>query len=423
MGLTVADLKGKTVAMAVSGGLDSCTITKWLSLQCVRVYCFTADLGQPDEPDLEVVRKRMLACGAADAFIIDAKPEIARAGMKVVQYHARYEGGYFNTTGIARHITVKKLLPEIIKMGIHIFGHGATGRGNDQVRFELAPNMLFPEISVFAPWRKSIFIKELGGRKEMIHFCREVHNLPIVATLEKPYSTDPNMLGLTHEAGELEKLTTPAYFVEPGMGVYPWNASDKSEYVTIVFENGIPVKLVINGNEIYLNDLVTILQKANEVGGRNGIHIGLHVVENRFVGIKSRGVYEAPGLEILDKCFQFLLQTILDRRARRFYDEISVRLAEQIYQGYWFDPASQMLRAALNPILKLVSGTVTVRLYKGNIFFTSITDVPHSLYSEINSSMEKIGSFNHEDSEGFLHVLSVSAKALSTAGQIDIEEE
>ena len=409
--MTVDQLKGKTVGAAVSGGLDSCTITRWLVDNGVNVVCFTADLGQPDEENMDEICERMLACGAQEAVMIDAKDELAMAGIKVIQSQAKYEGGYWNTTGIARHITVEALLPEMEKRGINILSHGCTGRGNDQVRFQIATNMLNPNFEVYAPWRDPAFLEHFGGRKEMIDFCN-AHGLPIRATHEKPYSTDANMLGLTHEAGRLESLKTPAGFITPGMGVHPKDAPDDVEHFTVTFDRGIPVE--VNGSPVIP---FQALAEANRIAGRNGVGIGIHTVENRFVGIKSRGVYESPGMELLGRCYEFLLQLILDRRARRVFEQVSVVVAEQIYQGYWFDTATQSMLASIEPFTRMASGDLTVALYKGNIAFHSAGGVMHSLYSEETSSMEAIGDFNHADSEGLLSVLGVSAKALSAAGQ------
>ena len=411
--MNIHQLKGQTVGAAVSGGLDSCTITKWLVDNGVNVVCLTADLGQPDERDVDEIKGRMLACGAQEAVIVDAKDALAEEGLKLIQCQAKYEGGYWNTTGIARHVTVKALLPEMEKRGISILTHGATGRGNDQVRFQLATNMLNPHFSVYAPWRDAEFLKHFGGRKEMIDFCQE-HGLPITATHEKPYSTDANLLGLTHEAGRLESLKTPAGFITPGMGVHPKDAPDDVEHFSVTFARGIPVE--INGSPC--TPLMSLVE-ANRIGGRNGVGIGIHTVENRFVGIKSRGVYESPGMELLGRCYEFLLQLILDRRARRHYDGVADTIAEQIYQGYWFDAGTQSMLGSIETLTRLASGTITVALYKGNVAFYAATGVPHSLYSEETASMEDIGDFDHADSEGFLAVLGVGARASAIAGQIE----
>ncbi len=410
--MDIHDLKGKTVGTAVSGGLDSCTITRWLTDEGVKVVCFTADLAQPDEKNIDDIRHRMLACGAEDFVLVDARESLAEAGLRVIQAQAYYEGRYWNTTGIARYVTVAALIPEMKEKGIQILSHGATGRGNDQVRFQLATNMLAPEFEVYAPWRDEAFLNRFSGRGEMIDFCEE-RGLPITASREKPYSTDANLLGLTHEAGILESLKTPAHFIEPGMGRHELSAPDEPEEFIVRFERGRPVQ--INGQPITVLDAFLY---ANAIGGRHGIGIGIHTVENRFVGIKSRGVYESPGMELLGTCYEMLLQLILDRRAREVFETLSCLVAKQIYQGYWFDLATQMALQAIERTTELATGTIAVSLHKGNISFVAAGGAPHSLYSEETASMEAIGDFNHADSEGFLQVLGVSARALAAAGQI-----
>ena len=415
--MNIDQLKGKTIGAAVSGGLDSCTMTRWLVNNGVKVVCFSADLAQPDEKDINDVRHRMLASGADEAVIVDAKDALAEAGLKLIQTQSKYEGGYWNTTGIARHITVQAILPELRKRQINILSHGSTGRGNDQVRFQLATNMLNPNIQVYAPWRDQKFLDCFGGRREMINFCQQ-NGLPITATHEKPYSTDANLLGLTHEAGRLESLETPASFITPGMGFHPQDAPEDVEYFTVSFDQGIPIE--VNGSPV---TPLAAIDQANRIGGRNAVGIGTHVVENRFVGIKSRGVYESPGMELIGKCYEYLLQLVLDRRARRVFDQVSKQIAEQVYEGYWFAPVTQSLLGSIEPFTKLASGEITVSLYKGNVSFHSATGSPHSLYSEKTASMEAIGDFNHVDSEGFLAVLGIGARALSVAGQTIVNAE
>lgn len=410
--MNVKDLKGKTVAFAASGGLDSCTITRWLTDEGVKVACFTADMAQPDETDFDTIRTRMLACGAIDFVRVPLHQAIAEAGLAAIQAQACYEGRYWNTTGIGRHVIVSGMIPEMQKRGIKILSHGATGRGNDQVRFQLVPNMLAPEIQVYAPWRDPIFLARFRGRSEMIDYCQE-RQLPIKATKDQPYSTDANLLGLTHEAGKLESLETPPTFITPGMGVLAINAPDKPETFSVRFVRGRPE--TINGDKV---DAYQAILRANQIGGRNGVGIATHLVENRFVGLKSRGVYEAPGMELLGTCYSYLLQLVLDRRARELFDQLSLVIAKQIYQGYGYDLASRMAGEALRQVSELITGTVTVKLFKGHVIFESTVDVPHSLYSEANASMEAIGEFDHADSEGFLRVLSVSARALAASNQV-----
>lgn len=409
--MNVSDLKGQTIAFAASGGLDSCTITHWLTAQGVKVVAVTADLAQPDESDFGAIEKRMRAAGAVDFIAVKLHREIAEAGIAVIQAQACYEGRYWNTTGIARHVTTAGLLPEVHKRGIKIWSHGATGRGNDQVRFQLITNMLMPEMDVYAPWRDQAFLDRFGGRQQMIAYC-EQHGIPITATRDKPYSTDANLLGLTHEGGKLESLDVGAKLVTPGMGVWAEAAPDAAEQVTIRFAAGVPV--AINHKPV---EPFAAMSEANRIGGRHGVGIGLHLVENRFIGVKSRGVYEAPGMELLGTAFALLLQLVADRRARELYDQMSLLIAKQIYQGYWNDVATGMARAAIAPLVQLVTGTVTLSLYKGGITFVSAQDVPHSLFSN-DGSMEQEGNFDHKDSEGFLRVLAVNARALAQTGQI-----
>ncbi len=404
------ELKNKNieiVAGAVSGGLDSCTVTHWLSSKGFTIHCFTVDLGQPDEESLDAVKDRMIGCGAKEASTVPGQEALAQAGLKVIQAQARYEGGYWNTTGIARPITVEAMLPELQKRSIGVLFHGATGRGNDQVRFHLASNVLDPSIEVYAPWRDPEFVSQFPGRIEMIDYC-EANQLPIKPSKESRYSTDANFLGLTHEAGDLEDVNIAPGFVEPGMGVWPWDAPDQQEVVSVRWEEGVPVAL--NGQKL---GLVSMFQQANKTAGKHGVGIGVHVVENRFVGVKSRGLYEAPAMELLGQSYEYLLQFVLDRRARELFDQLSKTISLQIYQGYWLDLATTSALAGLEPMRRLATGTITMRLYKGGIFFETAEDtpeaMPHSLYTD-DSSMEAGGSYDHVDAEGFLKVLGVSAK-------------
>src|SRR5688572_11334460 len=214
--MRVQELKGKRLGGLVSGGLDSCTITHWLSSHGAEPHCFTVDLGQPDEPDLNAVTDRMLKCGAKTATILPGQDPLAEAGLQVIQSQATYEGGYWNTTAIARYVTTRLAIEALQKQNLEILFHGATGRGNDQVRFQLATNMLAPSMTVYAPWRDPTMLDTFGGRKEMVEYAA-TYNLPLKpgTSVEKIYSTDANMLGLTHEAGQLEALETPATLVTP----------------------------------------------------------------------------------------------------------------------------------------------------------------------------------------------------------------
>jgi argininosuccinate synthase len=409
----VHDLRGATVAFCASGGLDSCTITHWLTEQGVEVVSYTADLGQTDESDLEVVVRRMRDCGAVEAHVVPLRREMGDIGLTAIQAQARYEGGYWNTTPLARYVTVRGILPLLLERGIGVLSHGATGRGNDQVRFQLITNMLAPTVEVYAPWRDQSFLDAFGGRDEMIAYCVD-RGLPIKPPSTSRYSTDANLLGLTHEAGELEALTTPAAFVEPEMGIRPVDAPDTPERVVIHFDKGRPTRV----GEVSVTDAEHAVLVANAVAGRHGVGIGLHLVENRFVGTKSRGVYEAPGMELLGTAYALLLQTVLDRRARRLFDFCSAYLAEQLYQAYGEDLGSSLAQDVFAGVAELATGTVAVDLFKGTVGFVSLTDVPHSVYVEEDASMNRSEGFDHKDSEGFVRVLGVGARAASRRGQI-----
>jgi argininosuccinate synthase len=411
--VNVQDLRGKTVAFCASGGLDSCTVTHWLAEHGVSVVAYTADLGQTDEDDLGTVAERMRACGAAEAHVLPLRAEMAEAGLLAVQAQARYEGGYWNTTPLARYVTVQGVVPAALASGVSVVSHGSTGRGNDQVRFQLATNMLAPGLQVYAPWRDQAFLDAFGGREEMIRYCTE-RGLPIRPPSRSKYSTDANLLGLTHEAGELEHLTTPAAFVEPEMGVRPTEAPDVPERVTIRFEAGRPVAVGATA----VADAEQAFAAANAIGGRHGVGINLHLVENRFVGVKSRGVYEAPGMELLGAAYALLLQLVLDRRARRLFDANASFLAEQLYQGYGEDLASRLAGDMARSVAALVTGTVTVECYKGMVGFVSAEDVPHGLYDEEAASMGRSDAFDHKDSEGFVRVLGVGARVSARRGQV-----
>ena len=377
--MNVAELKGKTIAFLASGGLDSCTITHWLTQNGVKVACFTGDMAQPDETDFGAIEKRMRTCGAVDFVALPLQKEIAEAGLQGIQAQACYESRYWNVTGLGRQVITAGALPEVKKRGIGVLAHGATGRGNDQVRFQLIANMLEPSIEVYAPWRDQSFLDRFGGRIAMIDYC-EQHGLPIKASREKPYSTDANLLGLTHEGGQLESLQTPASLVTPEMGVWAQDAPDQAEKFVVRFERGRPV--AINGEPV---DVLQAFLRANKIGAKHGVGIGLHMVENRFVGVKSRGVYEQPGMELLGTCYGLLLQLVLDRRAREVFDGFSAVVAKQVYQGYSNDLASRMIRQAVAEVSALATGTITVSLYKGTISYVAANDAPHSLFSNDGS--------------------------------------
>jgi argininosuccinate synthase len=408
--MILADLKKEYVGLCVSGGLDSRTIARKLTESGVRVLAFCADLGQPDEQNIEDVRARMAPCGV-ETVIVDLKAEMAEACFQVLEAQAMYDGGYWNSTGIARAVTVRGVLPEMKKRGCTVLAHGATGRGNDQMRFERYTNVLDPSMKVYAPWRDPALLKEFPGRTQMAEFLAS-RGIPAPVGGKKKYSTDANLAGLSHEAEDLESLETPMTIVTPTMGVWPFQAPDTVETVRIHFENGRPVRL----NDEALSP-VAMMQSANRIAGRNGIGMK-HALENRIVGTKSRGVYEAPGMEMLGTALRYLYQAILDRRSTTLFHQLSRLVAEQIYDGRYFDPVTQAARAAIAVFSRHATGVVTLGLYKGNILFQSLSDCAASLYNEADSSMEASEGLNPVSSQGFAEIQSVEARALARAGQI-----
>jgi argininosuccinate synthase len=410
MAMTVTDLKGLTVGACVSGGLDSRTISKVLIEAGVKVIGFSADLGQPDEKNINDIKKRMAPCGVK-TIIVDLKKEMAEACFEVVEAQAMYDGGYWNSTGIARAVTVRGLLPEMQKHGCTVLVHGATGRGNDQMRFERYTNVLAPTMKVYSPWRDAALLKLFPGRTQMVEFLAKYGIEAFVGT-KKKYSTDANLAGLSHEAEDLESLETSMLIVAPTMGVWPKEAPDKIEKFKVCFEKGRAVK--INGKDV---TPIQAMQLVNKIAGRNGIGMK-HALENRIIGTKSRGVYEAPGMELLGTCLRYVYQTTMDRRAGLLFGQLSKLVADQIYDGRYYDPVTQAARAAIATFSKHATATVEVGLYKGNIFFNALTDCKASIYNEADSSMEASNGLNPVSSQGFAEIQSVEAFMLAKAGQI-----
>ncbi|MCA1809402.1 MAG: argininosuccinate synthase [Kiritimatiellia bacterium] len=408
--MTIDELAGEKIGMCVSGGLDSRTIARKLTDTGIKVVCFSADLAQPDETDIRNVARKMAPCGV-HTTIIDLKKEMAEACFEVLKAQAMYDGGYWNSTGIARAVTVRGLLPAMRKQGCTVLAHGATGRGNDQVRFERYTNALAPDMRVYAPWRDPVMLKEFPGRKQMAAYLKRM-KIQAFAGGRKKYSTDANLAGLSHEAEDLESLSTPCTIVEPTMGVWPQSAPNRPEKFRVRFEQARAV--TVNGRRL---KPLEAMRLANKIGGKHGIGMK-HALENRIIGTKSRGVYEAPGMELLGQCLAFVYQAVLDRRAAQLFRELSVLVAGQIYDGRYYEPAARAALAAIDTLAAHATGNVEVTLYKGNIHFSSLTDCPGSLYNPDDSSMEESKGLNPVSSQGYLEVQSVEARSMARAGQI-----
>lgn len=410
--MRIEQLKGHKVGICVSGGLDSKTVTTRLKKAGVDVLCFTANLAQPDEKDVDDIKHKMAPTGA-ETVIVDLRREMAEAAFMALRAQATYDGGYWNTTGLGRAVTVRGLLGAMRERGCTVLAHGATGRGNDQLRFERYTNVLAPDMKVYAPWRDPALLGEFPGRKEMATYLT-AQGIEAAVGPKKRYSTDANLAGLSHEAEDLESIETPCTIVQPIMGVWPEQAPDKLERVTMRFEKGRCVGL--NGKTL---DALGVMLEANQIGGRNGVWMR-NALENRVIGTKSRGVYEAPGMEVLGAGLRAVYQAVLDRRATRLFYDLSRIVADHIYDGRLFDPTVRAALAAIDALAEAATGTVELGLYKGNLYFHSLKDCPASLYNEADASMEKSEGLNPVSSQGYVEIQSVEAKALARAGQIKL---
>lgn len=408
--MIIDEIKNEKLGICVSGGLDSKTVARKLVDAGADVMCFSADLAQPDEEDINNVARKMAPCGV-ETVIVDLKEQMADACITMIKAQATYDGGYWNSTGIARAVTVQGLIPVMKKHGRTVLVHGATGRGNDQMRFERYTNVLAPDMKVYAPWRDPQLLEEFPGRKEMAGFL-ESAGIPASVGLPKRYSTDANLAGISYEAEDLESLETPCTIVEPQMGVWPMDAPDEIEEVVIKFKKGVPVE--INGRKV---TPIEAMMEANKIGGRNGVGMK-NALENRIIGTKSRGVYESPGMELLSSALWKVYQATMDRSATALFNHLSRLVAVQVYDGRYFDPSTSAALAAIDVLAQHASGVVNVGLYKGNVLFNSLTDCPASLYNEADSSMEASSGLNPVSSQGYAEILSVEAKSLAMGGQI-----
>jgi argininosuccinate synthase len=394
--------KPKKIVLAYSGGLDTSVILGWLiETYGSEVVAFCADLGQGDE--LSPVEGKARTGGASAVYIEDLREEFARDFVfPMFRAAAVYEHVYLLGTSIARPLIAKKQIDIARKEGADAVAHGATGKGNDQVRFELTYYALEPGIRVIAPWRTW----DLNSRSKLIAFA-ERKRIPIPVTVEKPYSTDRNLLHISYEGGILEDPWNEAYDDMFQLTVSPERAPDKAEYVEIEFERGDAV--AVNGERL---GPVAVLTKLNQLGGRHGIG-RIDLVENRYVGMKSRGVYETPGGTILFVAHRAIESLTLDREVMHLRDSLVPRYAEMVYYGYWFAPERQMLQTAIDESQRCVSGTVRLKLYKGNTIVAGRKS-DFSLYDPQVATFEEDSVYRQADAEGFirLNALRLRTRAL-----------
>ncbi|MGL4514286.1 MAG: argininosuccinate synthase [Lacipirellulaceae bacterium] len=393
--------------LAYSGGLDTSVILGWLQDQGYDCHCVYVDVGQPCE-DRAAILKKAHDCGAKSARVVDVQEELCRDfAFPVLQWQAKYEGIYLLGTSIARPLIAKACLQVAREVGAEAFAHGATGKGNDQCRFQLAAEALDPKVKIIAPWRMANFRATFPGRTEMIAYCA-AKQIPVKASTSKPYSSDENCLHISYEAGELEHVDNCGIAVPDfGMTVSPQDAPDKIEKVSIGFEAGVPVS--VKGEKL---SALGVVQKLNEIAGRNGVG-RIDVVENRFVGMKSRGVYEAPGMTALYAAHLQLEQLTLDRDLVNLRDRLAPEVAQMVYYGFWYVAKMDALMAMIREAQKPVTGEVTLGLYKGNIEVHGRKS-PYSLYDAAIASMEGGGSYDQTDAEGFLRLQGLPSRVQGT---------
>ena len=389
------------VVLAYSGGLDTTVIIPWLKENFdYEVICVCGNCGQGEE--LDGLEERALSSGASKLYVEDLTDEFCDDFIiPCVQAHAVYENKYLLGTSMARPVIAKKLVEVARKEGATAICHGATGKGNDQIRFELAVKALAPDLKIIAAWRNEKWT--LNSREEEIEYCRQ-HGINLPFSADSSYSRDRNLWHISHEGLELEDPANEPNFEHLlVLGTTPEKAPEEGEYVTMTFEKGIPT--AVNGKKMKASEIIAVL---NELGGKHGIGI-VDIVENRVVGMKSRGVYETPGGTILYEAHQQLEELILDRDTYALKADLGNKFAQIVYEGKWFTPLREAVQAFIESTQKYVTGEVKFKLYKGNIIKAGTTS-PYSLYNESIASFTTGDLYDHHDAEGFINLFGLASK-------------
>lgn len=394
----------KKIVLSYSGGLDTSVIITWLkeNYNNCEVIAVTGDVGQGKD-ELEGLEEKALKTGASKAYILDLKDELVNEYiLPAIKAGATYEGQYLLGTPFTRPLLAKKLVEIAKKENADAICHGCTGKGNDQVRFELAIKSLAPDMPVIAPWR----LWDIKGRDDAIEYA-EKHKIPLKITRETNYSKDKNLWHLSHEGLDLEDIANvPKYDEILEMGVTPKQAKDEETIIEIEFEKGVPIAL--NGEHL---DLVTLIEKLNKLGGENGIGI-LDMVENRLVGMKSRGVYETPGGTIIYKAHSLLETICLDKDTMHFKQIVGNKLGELLYDAKWYTPLKDAINSFVDKTQETVTGKVGLKLYKGNIIPNGL-ESPYSLYSVQTASFNEDDDYNQKDAAGFINLYGLPSKTIA----------
>ena len=402
----IKDNGKEKVILAYSGGLDTSVILKWLIDKGYEVVCYIADVGQDD--DFVKAKKKALAIGASKVYIEDLKKEFVDDYIfTALKANAIYEGKYLLGTSLARPLIAKKHIEIAKKENTKFVAHGATGKGNDQVRFELTFMKLMPDVKIISPWKDPKFLAEFHGRTDMINYAKK-NKIPIESTAEKPYSMDDNLMHISYEAGQLED---PKF--EPKKDMFkktasPKDAPDKETKISIEFKKGVPVKIENITDKKTVVGSLKLFTYLNELAAKNGIGRE-DLVKNRFVGIKSRGVYETPAGTVLLKAHIDIEGLVLDREVGHLKDMMMPKIAELVYNGFWFAPEMEFLMAAVEKSQENVDGKVLITLYKGNVIVTG-RESKKSLYDEDIASMDKLGGYDQEDAKGFIKLNALRLK-------------
>lgn len=395
------------VVLAYSGGLDTSVILRWLIEAGYDVIAYVADVGQED--DFEAAKKKAMDLGACKVYVKDLKEAFVRDFIfPAIQANAVYEGKYLLGTSLARPIIAKKQVEVARKEGTNILAHGATGKGNDQVRFEMTYYVMMPDVRIISPWKDKEFLKTFSGRSDMINYAKE-KEIPIPVTKKEPYSKDDNLMHISYEAGVLED---PKFQPDRSMfqkTIDPMDAPDQPEELVIEFNQGIPVRVQNLTDETIRENPLELYQYLNSLAGKHAIG-RVDMVENRFVGMKSRGVYETPGGTILLHAHLDIEGLTMDREVKLLRDSLIPKYAQLIYFGFWYSPEMAVLRVLMDKAQEHVSGKVYLKLYKGNVIIQG-RESEESIYDEEIASMDVHGGYDQKDAFGFIKLNALRLKA------------